>query len=409
MSALKQVFVRVHIRYEQDRYAEDLERFAAWLLATSYPNKTARRHLFRVQQVLHAIGAAPGVALRADVLGRAFAQLAHGRWTRCHTASTYAGYLRSSGRLIDPPRARAPLASLVEDFCGRLVRRRGLAPATVIEYRHSVSHFLQRMLQPGQPLRQLTPRSLESYIQSRGRELARTTLLAAVRGIRAFLLDCHHRGLLPERLDLIDIPRGFRRDLPPRAIPWPLVERLLQSVDRTDRTGRRDHAILHLLACYGLRIGEVQRLTLTSINRKARTLTVWQSKTYSTLVVPLHDQTLAVLDDYLQRARPQSELPWLFLRAAAPLGPMSKSAVGHVFRTRADRCGPPISQYSAHCLRHAFAHRLFQRGVGMKAIGDLMGHRNLVSTSIYLRLQADALREVALPVPGHAEAIGGVA
>ena len=408
MSALKQVFVRVHSRYEQDRYAEDLERFAAWLLATRYRNKNARRHLCRVQQVLHVIGAAPGTALRADVLGRVFARLAR-RWTRCHTASTYAGYLRSSGRLIDQTPAQDPLSLLLEEFCGRLVRRRGLAPGTVTEYRYSVSHFLQQMLRPGQSLEQLTPRSLESYIRSRGRAVARSTLLAAARCIKAFLLDCYQRGLLQERLDLIDIPRGFRRDLPPRAMPWPLVERLLQSIDRTDRTGRRDHAILHLLACYGLRIGEVARLTLTSIDRKARTLTVWQSKTYSTLVVPLHDQTLAVLDDYLQAARPRTELPWLFPRAAAPLGPLCKSAVGQVFRSRADRCGPPISQYSAHCLRHAFAHRLFQRGVGMKAIADLMGHRNLVSTSIYLRLQADSLREVALPVPNHPEPIQGVA
>lgn len=130
MSALKQLFVRVHLRYEQDRYAEDLERFAAWLLATRYSNKTARRHLFRVQQVLHAIGAAPGVTLRAEVLGRAFAQLARcQRWTRNHTASTYSGYLHSSGRLIEPPPAQDPLASLVEDFCLRLVRQRGLRRA----------------------------------------------------------------------------------------------------------------------------------------------------------------------------------------------------------------------------------------------------------------------------------------
>ena len=278
MSALKQVFVRVHSRYEQDRYAEDLERFAAWLLATRYHNKNARRHLCRVQQVLHAIGAAPGATLRADVLARAFARLAR-RWTRCHTASTYAGYLRSSGRLIDQPPAQDPLSSLLEEFCGRLVRGRGLAPASVTEYRYSIAHFLQQMLRPGQSLEQLTPRSLESYIRSRGRDVARSTLLAAARCIKAFLLDCYRRGLLQERLDLIDIPRCFRRDLPPRAMPWPLVERLLQSIDRAGRTGRRDHAILHLLACYGLRIGEVARLTLSSIDRKARTLTVWQSKT----------------------------------------------------------------------------------------------------------------------------------
>jgi site-specific recombinase XerD len=102
---------------------------------------------------------------------------------------------------------------LVEDFCGRLVHRRGLAQSTVTEYRHSVLHFLQQVLQPGQPLRRLRPRSLESYILSRSRELARSSLRAAVRCIRAFLLDCYHRGLLPERLDHIDMPRDFRRDL----------------------------------------------------------------------------------------------------------------------------------------------------------------------------------------------------
>jgi len=409
MSALKQVFVRVHSRYDQDRYAKDLERFAAWLLANGYPNKTARTHLFRVQQVLHAIRAAPSAALHADVLGRAFRRLARRRWTRCHTCYTYSGYLRSIGRLIEPPPTRDPMAALVEDFCGRLVRRRGLAPATVTQYRGAISHFLLRMLPPGRPLRELAPGSLESYVQSRGRELARTTFLGAVGCIKAFLLDCYHQSLLPERLDRIDLPRGFRRDLPPRAMPWPLVERLLQSVDRSDRTGRRDHAMMHLMAYYGLRTGEVPLLTLSSINRKARTLTVWQPKTSSTLVLPLHDRTLGILDDYLRTARPRTELPWLFLRSAAPLGPMSRSAACEAFRTRARRSGLPISQYTAYSLRHSFAHRLFQRGVGMKAIGDLMGHRSLVSTSIYLRLQADALREVALPVPAHTEAIGGVA
>ena len=84
---------------------------------------------------------------------------------------------------------------------------------------------------------------------------------------------------------------------------------------------------------------------------------------------------------------------------------MTKFAASYMFRTRARRSGLPIDSYSAYSLRHAFAHRLFQRGVGMKAIGDLMGHRNLVSTSVYLRLQSELLRDVALQVPSPA--IGG--
>lgn len=165
--------------------------------------------------------------------------------------------------------------------------------------------------------------------------------------------------------------------------------------------------MLHLMAHYGLRTGELTYLTLDSINWRAHTLTVWQSKTRSTLVLPLHDLTLSILDDYLKLARPQTDLPWLFLRGVAPLAQMTKFSSSYVFRTRARRSGLPITGYSAYSLRHAFAHRLFQRGVGMKAIGDLMGHRSLVSTSVYLRLQSELLREVGLQVPGHV--MGGVA
>ena len=78
---------------------------------------------------------------------------------------------------------------------------------------------------------------------------------------------------------------------------------------------------------------------------------------------------------------------------------MTKFAVSCVFYQRLRQSGLPVGDYTAYSLRHAFAMRLFERGVGMKAIGDLMGHRSLISTGVYLRLQANMLREVALPVP----------
>lgn len=401
MSALKQVFVRVHARYDQDRYAQDLEPFAAWLLSAGYPNKSCRTHLYWAQQALHAINAMPGAVLKADAFERVFRRLAR-RCGRCrHTCSTYARYLRSMGRLIETPVPVDPIDALVCEFCERLQRRRGLAASTIAGYRHWVSDFLQRMLPPGGTLADLPLTALEAYIQLRGPGLVRTTLITAIHCIQAFLLDCYRRGWLLQRLDQVDLARGFRRDLPPRAIPWPLIERLLQSINCRDRVGRRDHAMLHLMAHYGLRTGELTYLTIDSINWKARTLTVWQSKTRSTLVLPLHDLTLRILGDYFELARPRTDLRWLFLRGAAPLAQMTNCAASYVFRTRARRSGLPIAAYSAYSLRHAFAHRLFQQGVGMKAIGDLMGHRSLVSTSIYLRLQSELLREVALQVPSH--------
>ncbi|MDR1935292.1 MAG: tyrosine-type recombinase/integrase [Candidatus Accumulibacter sp.] len=407
MSALKQVFVRVHARYEQDRYVQDLEPFAAWLLRSGYSNKSCRTHLYRVQQLLHAMGTKPGAVLHAAVLEREYHRLAHRCWKYHHTYSTYVDYLRAIGRLIERPVPADPIDTLVFEFCERLTRRHGFAASTVTGYRHWISDFLRRTLLPGQSLEELPLTGLESYIQLRSPGLVRTTLTTAIHCIQAFLLDGYRRGLLPQRLDQVDLARGFRRDLPPRAMPWPLIERLLQSIDCRDRVGRRDHAMLHLMAHYGLRTGELTYLTLDSINWRARTLTVWQPKTRSTLVLPLHDLTLNILGDYIELARPQIDLPWLFIRGAAPLAQMTKFAASFMFRTRARRSGLPISGYSAYSLRHAFAHRLFQQGVGMKAIGDLMGHRNLVSTSVYLRLQSESLRDVALQVPSHAT--GGVA
>ena len=68
-----------------------------------------------------------------------------------------------------------------------------------------------------------------------------------------------------------------------------------------------------------------------------------------------------------------------------------------------------MAQASAYALRHSFAMRLFGRGIGIKTIGDLMGHHSLVSTAVYLRLQSDMLREVALPVPSDTASLGGAA
>ncbi|GMU68394.1 MAG: hypothetical protein AMXMBFR37_07270 [Steroidobacteraceae bacterium] len=410
MSALKQIFVRVHFRYEQDLYAKDLEPFAAWLLDAGYPNKTCRTHLYRVQQALHAIGRPPGSILDEEVLQRTFHSLARRAWPSCHTHPVYAGYLRSAQRLAEPPPSPPdPLAKLVAEFCDRLIRRRGLSASTIAGYRHWISDFLRLNLRRGQLVSDLSHSSVESYVQSRAPTLATRTFRCAIRCIFTFLKDCHGRGLLAERLDDIDLPRGFRPEQPPRALPWHYVQPLLRSIDRSVRAGTRDYAILHLMAHYGIRTGEITVLRLASINWSARTLTVCQPKTHSTLVLPLHAQTLRILKDYVARSRPQTTLPWLFLRGAAPLAPMTKYSVSFVFKTRARRSGLPIAQYSSYSLRHGFAQRLFEKGVGMKAIGDLMGHRNLVSTSVYLRLQSAMLREVALPVPGVRERTGGVA
>lgn len=191
----------------------------------------------------------------------------------------------------------------------------------------------------------------------------------------------------------------YRGELPPRAIPWATVQALLQSIDRKQSTGWRDYTILYLMAHYGLRPCEVASLRLDSIDWHTKILRVEQRKTRSVLLLPLADRTLRVIKRYLHAGRTGSTRPELFLRARGPSGGIKHTAVCNLYQTRAARSGQALQGTSAYCLRHSFAMRLLQRGVGIKAIGDVLGHRGLESTCVYLRLQLDALRDVALPVP----------
>lgn len=284
---------------------------------------------------------------------------------------------------------------------------RGLAVDTIKGQIWQISAFLSWTLRSGEPIGALTARRVEEYVEHRASTVSRRSLRQTIDTLRAFLRYCFDHGLVAQRLDEIERPVSFREELPPRALPWPLIRSFLRSIDRNDRTGCRDFMILHLMAHYGLRPGEITRLRVESIDWNKRTLSVDQAKTRSWLTLPLDERTLRLLTHYLRARGGQGGTGTLFVSACAPRRAMTKYGVSQMFRIRARRSGLPLTDASAYSLRHSFAMRLFDRGVGIKAIGDLMGHHTIVSTAIYLRLQTDVLRKVALPVPTMHE--GGAA
>ncbi len=179
-----------------------------------------------------------------------------------------------------------------------------------------------------------------------------------------------------------------------------MVQQLLASIDPTSKSGPRDHCILHLIAHYGLRPSEVVTLCLDSIDWQRKLLRVEQTKTRSVLILPLAAPTLKVLRSYLrERAKHPSEHAFLFRRARCPYIPLERTAVADILAKRGLAAGLTEFGKNPCRLRHTFAMRLLTRGVGVKAIGDVLGHRALASTVTYLRLDVATLRHVALPVP----------
>jgi site-specific recombinase XerD len=280
-----------------------------------------------------------------------------------------------------------------------LVDVRGFSETTVRQHGRTVSEFLKSALRTGKSINALTSEHLERYLTKKSRRMTRQSLQHVVAHLRAFLRYASAKGLVRKGLDVIDTPRTYRDELPPRALSWALVKKLLRSVDRSSKAGWRDYMMLHLMTYYGLRASEIAALRVDSIDWHSKTCHVEQRKTQSDLILPLSDRTLVLLRRYLRRERPDNPLPQLFLRVRRPTGGLRHYAVCEVFYKRAAQSGLPLEGYSSYCLRHSFAMQLFRRRVGVKAIGDLLGHRSLEATCVYLRLDTSALRAVALPLP----------
>ena len=395
---LEQLFSRSLSRYTSSPHAADLDAFATMIAASGLDNRRTERHTRRLLWVLEAADLPPIGAIAADELRAAFAAWPHKGYVG--TYRLYCRYLQEHGKLAAPGPCQ-PRFALKEQHLRRLVELRGIAPATVTYDNWALNDFLIRVLDPDQEPSSITQQSLDEFFRRRGPQLARRTFHHTVHVVRRYLRYAFDTGALVDPLHEFELPQAFRFEQPPRALPTDQVQALLATIDRSTPVGGRDHAILHLMAGYGLRPGEVATLKRSSIDWQALTLRVEQSKTRSVLLLPLAPETVDVLRQHLQRSVAGSSDAELFGLAQPPFGPMSPCAVSQRFKVHARRSGLPIADASAYALRHSFAMRLLGAGVGMKLIGDLMGHSSLASTGAYLRIQVDMLREVALNVPAE--------
>lgn len=180
------------------------------------------------------------------------------------------------------------------------------------------------------------------------------------------------------------------------------VERVLSTPDTTTVTGRRNHAILLLLARLGLRAGEVVALGLDDISWRTGEFVV-RGKGRIRDRLPLPKDVGAALALYIESGRGPSESRRVFLRRIAPrVGLSGPSAIGYVVRQAMVRAGlqrPP--RVAAHLLRHSLATQMLRRGASLPEISEVLRHRSVETTEIYAKVAFESLREVARPWPGE--------
>jgi integrase len=157
----------------------------------------------------------------------------------------------------------------------------------------------------------------------------------------------------------------------------------------------RDHAILMLLAVYGLRRGEVAHLQLDDVDWVGERIVVSRPKQLRIQYYPLEIEVGEAILRYLRKVRPRCEHRTLFLTLAAPIRPLSAMSITPIVRTRLKALGVDLPHRGAHCLRHSCAGHLLASGFSLKQIGDHLGHRTANATLSYTKVDLAGLRQVA--------------
>ena len=379
--------------------------FASWLASRAYSPWAAADRLYQFDQLsrwLEREGLGVGELTGEQAERFAEARRAAGlvSWASPQSVALPLGYLRQLGTapISTPVCPEGPLEELLADYRRYLSIERGLSDHTVLDaYGPAARLFFSGRESPdGSGLERLSAADVTSFL---ARECPKRSVSGArdlVCALRSLLRYLHLAGLIaaplvwavPSVADLRD--RTLPRGLEPAA-----VGKLLASCDRRGLVGRRDFAILLLLARLGLRAGEVAAIALDDLDWRAGLLLV-HGKGSREDVLPLPTDVGEAIVSYLRR-RPRCRCRALFLRVTAPREGLNRCTVAWVVRAACDRAGLP--RVGAHRLRHTAATEMLRAGASLPEIGQVLRHRGQKTTAIYAKVDRTALRALARPWP----------
>jgi integrase/recombinase XerD len=326
-----------------------LDDLLKWFQDQGYTTSTIRNHIQGIDELARWLKG------RHDGLVRLNMAQLNAAYDYFHQRKPdVAGTIRAIGRflcerklLAEGPREAVPQSERQLELFGAYLRDvRGLAERTIEGHQNRLRSFLRFLKFDQRPsvIRGLKVKEIEAFVRRAAKTNNRFSLQHVIASLRAFLQREHALGVLSEPLhQRIDTPRVYRLEQLPRALPWEQVVALLRSIDRSTPAGLRDFTLLYLAARYGLRSGELVRLTLDDINWRTATLNVAQTKSRQVLQLPLTEEAGDVLVQYLRMGRPTSPYRELFLRRRALAGALKHTAVHDILEYRIRCSGLELS------------------------------------------------------------------
>lgn len=295
----------------------------------------------------------------------------------------------------------APASSaLLGEYLRFLADHRGIGVRRIDRHRVHVRAFLESLGPAATfPFAGLDAGAISRFVTARAAALGRSERKSMCAALRTFLRFLRLRGDLTQDLvTAVPVIPSFKLDRLPRGIAWEDVQKILTIIDRSTPMGRRDYALLLVLATYGIRSGQLCALRLDDLDWRHDTLRVRAAKGGRDTVLPLRPMVGEALVGYLRHGRPAWPCREVFLRIRAPIGPL-RGNLTNIIKPYARKAGVTTPSFGPHAWRHACATRMLAHGHALKTIRDVLGHRTIETTLIYTKVDIEQLRHAALEWP----------
>ncbi|MCM1524132.1 MAG: site-specific integrase [Ruminococcus sp.] len=247
----------------------------------------------------------------------------------------------------------------------------------------------------------ITLDSVFAFLKAINEHYEKTTVNHNMRAVKFYLKFCFDNGIIEQNIyENIPNINYCRQSRLPSVYTADEVRKLIDSIDFGNPCGKRDYAIVLLIARSGLRASDIADMRFSDIDWENMKIIKVQKKTGKPIELPLLNDVGDAVIDYLKNARPQSDSDHIFVKHRPPNDCFGSSAVGAIVRRLMQHSEIKLQnrKCGSHALRHSLASRLLECGVPMPVISEILGHSDTASTMTYLRIDIASLRTCALEV-----------
>ncbi|MBN4069621.1 MAG: hypothetical protein COA82_12640 [Alkaliphilus sp.] len=279
---------------------------------------------------------------------------------------------------------------------------RNLKKVTISGKRYCLYYFFEHIESLGiHSPHSITSKAVYSFLK------AKTHFSVATKEYYQYILRdlfryLHKENLCREELlELFSIISVHSKNSYPSYFSAEDISKVLQCIDTDYSIGKRDYLILLLASQLGLRVSDICSIKLDNIDFINHTLKFQQTKTGEFLALPLSDELLYALIDYLKNARPPCDSQVILIKSRAPIEPYNTTFYGMLqkYFALANIKISDNQKHGLHSFRSSLASGMLKNGTSMSVIANVLGHKYRETTRSYIKIDIPGLRKAALEVP----------